>query len=192
MLATIVSLDPIHFVFDVSEADYLRYTPPLPSRRARARRATRRIPVRMRLADETDWTRRGKVDFVDNELSPRSGTIRTRAVVDNKDQLADARHLRPRAALRRRIRCAADPRRRRRLRPGAQDRVHGRRRQQVVRQAGDAGPIVDGLRVVRDGLAPTDQVVLDGLANPMVRPGAKVVARRRAIDPADGQFARDA
>ena len=43
------------------------------------------------------------------------------------------------------------------------------------------GPIVDGLRVVRDGLAATDQVVLDGLANPMVRPGAKVVPQKGEI-----------
>src|SRR5258708_780766 len=34
------------------------------------------------------------------------------------------------------------------------------------------GPLVDGLRVVRDGLAPTDQGVLAGLATPMARPGA--------------------
>jgi hypothetical protein len=38
------------------------------------------------------------------------------------------------------------------------------------------GPIVDGLRVVKDGLAKDDRIVIDGLANPMVRPGAKVTA----------------
>ena len=43
--------------------------------------------MRIRLADETEWTRTGKVDFVDNTLSPRSGTMRTRAVVENKNQL---------------------------------------------------------------------------------------------------------
>jgi len=46
------------------------------------------------------------------------------------------------------------------------------------------GPLVDGLRVVRDGLAATDQVVLDGLANPMVRPGAKVVPQKGEINTA--------
>jgi hypothetical protein len=46
------------------------------------------------------------------------------------------------------------------------------------------GPLVDGLRVVRDGLAGTDQVVLDGLANPMVRPGAKVVPQKGEINTA--------
>jgi len=43
------------------------------------------------------------------------------------------------------------------------------------------GPLVDGLRVVRSGLEPTDRVVLDGLANPMVRPGAKVVPQKSEI-----------
>ncbi|HVQ22099.1 MAG TPA: efflux transporter periplasmic adaptor subunit, partial [Candidatus Saccharimonadia bacterium] len=47
------------------------------------------------------------------------------------------------------------------------------------------GPIVDGLRVIREGLAPTDNVVLDGLANPMVRPGAKVMPQKGAIKTAD-------
>jgi len=43
------------------------------------------------------------------------------------------------------------------------------------------GPLVDDLRVVRDGLKPEDKVVLDGLANPMVRPGAKVVPQKGQI-----------
>ena len=43
------------------------------------------------------------------------------------------------------------------------------------------GPIVEGLRVVRDGLKPEDKVVLDGLANPMVRPGAQVAPQKGQI-----------
>src|SRR4029453_858046 len=68
LLATIVTLDPIRFVFDVSETAYLRYTPlflsgPLPPSRERN-------PVRIRLADEPEWTRPGRVDFVDNTFAP--------------------------------------------------------------------------------------------------------------------------
>jgi len=84
ILSKLVSLDPIHFVFDASEADYLRY-----SRLAadRQRPSSRDVPtsVFVRLADETAWTRAGHMNFVDNELSARSGTIRGRAVFDNKD-----------------------------------------------------------------------------------------------------------
>ena len=43
------------------------------------------------------------------------------------------------------------------------------------------GPLVDGLRVVRGGLKATEKVVVDGLANPMVRPGAKVVPQKADI-----------
>jgi hypothetical protein len=43
------------------------------------------------------------------------------------------------------------------------------------------GPLVDGLRVVRDGLKADERVVLDGLANPMVRPGAKIAPQKGQI-----------
>jgi multidrug efflux system membrane fusion protein len=179
LLASIVSLDPIHFIFDVSESDHLRYAR-LNLSGARTRDSV--SPVRIRLADETDWTRTGKVDFIDNQLSPRSGTIRVRALVDNKDQL---------------------------LTPGVFGRLQlfggefdavlipdaavvsdqARKAVFVVDAANTVlmkpvvlGQLVDGLRVVREGLAPADRVVLDGLANPMVRPGAKVM-------PQKGEFA---
>ncbi|MFI5000105.1 MAG: efflux RND transporter periplasmic adaptor subunit [Reyranellales bacterium] len=183
LLATIVAVDPIHFVFDVSEADHLRYkrlflAGGLPE-------SNTSLPVRIRLADEEDWTRTGKVDFVDNALSARSGTIRTRAIVDNKDSL---------------------------LTPGVFGRIQlyggeydalmipdsavvSDQARKIVFVVGDKGadkdvvqakpvtlgPLVEGLRVVRKGLAASDRVVLDGLANPMVRPGAKVVPQKSAI-----------
>jgi membrane fusion protein, multidrug efflux system len=182
LLAAIVTLDPIRFVFDVSETDYLRYTRLYLSGALASSRETN--PVRIRLADETEWTRTGKVDFVDNAFAPRSGTIRTRAVVDNKNQL---------------------------LAPGIFGRVQlfggeydallipdsaiiSDQSRKIVFTVGEdnvikskpvtLGPIVDGLRVVRDGLAANDQVVLDGLANPMVRPGAKVVPQKGEINTA--------
>jgi hypothetical protein len=55
----------------------------------------------------------------------------------------------------------------------------------VKAKAVTLGPIVDGLRVVRDGLDPADQVVLNGLANPMVRPGAKVAPQKGKIQTAN-------
>ena len=51
------------------------------------RRAKRSNPVRVRLADEATWTHDGKMDFVDNALNERSGTMRGRAIFDNKDGL---------------------------------------------------------------------------------------------------------
>jgi multidrug efflux system membrane fusion protein len=184
LLATIVTLDPIRFVFDVSEADFIRYTRLyLSGAIASARDSVN--PVRIRLSDESEWTRVGKVDFVDNTLSPRSGTMRIRAVVENKNQL---------------------------LTPGIFARVQlfggeydafmipdsavvSDQSRKIVFTVGDdnvvqakvvtLGPIVDGLRVVRQGLAATDNVVLDGLANPMVRPGAKVTPQKGEIKTAE-------
>ncbi len=180
LLATIVTLDPIRFVFDISEADYLRYTRLyLSGAMASSRDSVN--PVRIRLADEADWTRSGKVDFVDNTLSPRSGTMRTRAVVENRNQLLtpgvfgrvqlfggeyDALLI-PDTAI------VSDQARKIVFVVGPDNVVQAR----VV----TLGPIVDGLRVIRDGLAPTDTVVLDGLANPMVRPGSKVVPQKGEI-----------
>lgn len=177
LLATIVSLDPIHFLFDISEADQLRYTRlamsgGLPKGEA---------PVRIRLADETEWTRTGKIDFVDNQLSLRSGTIRIRAIVENKDQLLtpgifgriqlfggeyDA-FLVPDSAI------VSDQARKIVFIVG-KDNVVGAKPVTL-------GPIVEGLRVVRGGLEAGDRVVLDGLANPFVRPGAKVVPQKAEI-----------
>jgi membrane fusion protein, multidrug efflux system len=180
LLATIVTQDPIHFMFDVSELDYLRYQRLyLEGRRAQAGSPT--IPVRIRLADETEWTRTGKVDFVDTTLSLRSGTIRTRAIVENKDRLLspgvfgrvqlyggeyDALLI-PDSAI------VSDQARKIVFVVGNDNVVQGR----PVK----LGQLVDGLRVVRDGLKPDDKVVLDGLANPMVRPGAKIVPQKGEI-----------
>lgn len=180
LLATIVSTDPIHFIFDVSEADHLRYQR-LFLAGERAQAGSSAIPVRIKLADETEWKRTGKVDFVDNSLSPRSGTIRTRAIVENKDHLLtpgvfgriqlyggeyDALLIPDSAVI-------SDQARKIVFVVGNDNVVQGR--------PVTLGPIVDGLRVVREGLKPDDKVVLDGLANPMVRPGAKIAPEKGQI-----------
>jgi multidrug efflux system membrane fusion protein len=84
LLTTIVSLHPIHFVFNVSEPDYVRYSR-LSSSPPRPLSNTSGSPVQIRLADEKEWTRNGQVNFVDNQLNGKSGTIRARAVLENKD-----------------------------------------------------------------------------------------------------------
>jgi multidrug efflux system membrane fusion protein len=86
LLTHIVSIDPIHFVFDGSEADFLRY---LRLAAAGGRPSSRDVqnPVLVRLADETEFKHQGRMDFVDNVINPKTGTIRGRAVFDNKDGL---------------------------------------------------------------------------------------------------------
>ena len=188
LLATIVTLDPIHFVFDVSESGLSALHAPVPvRRRVRIVARRQRIPVRIRLADETEWTRT-RQDGLRRQpaRTPAPGTIRGRAIFENKDQLADARHLRPPAAVRRRVRRAADPRLRDRLRPGAQDRVHGRAEDNVVRPK-PVDARTDASRACASSRGPDSRptVVIDGLANPMVRPGVKVAPQTGEIKAAD-------
>lgn len=180
VLTTIVSLDPIYFVFDASEADYLKYV-------RQADNGTRPsgrdnpIPVQVRLSDEPNWSRRGTLDFVDNVVNARSGTIRGRAVFQNPN-----RTLTPGVFGRMRLfsgeseallipdsAIGSDQARKIVLVVDAQN--------QVVPKVVVTGPIVDGLRVIRSGLAPEDRVIVNGLANPFVRPGGRVTPQPTEI-----------
>jgi len=171
LLTVIVSIDPIHFVFDGSEADFLHY---LRLAKAGGRQSSRdaRNPVLVRLSDETEFVHQGHMDFVDNAVNPKTGTIRGRAVFANKDGF-----LTPGVFGRLR------------LFGGTQDAVlvpdsaivSDQSRKIVFTVADDGmvgvklvelGPIVDGLRVIRSGLTAGDRIVIDGL--PRARPGQKV------------------
>jgi RND family efflux transporter MFP subunit len=183
LLTTIVSLDPIHFTFEASEADYLRYTR-LAASGNRPSGRDNPNPVQVRLADETEWKREGQMDFVDNALNARSSTIRGRAIFDNKDQLLtpgtfgrmrlyggeiDAMLI-PDASI------VSDQTRKVVFTIGPENKV--------VPKPVTLGPIVDGLRVIRAGLTAQDRVIIQGLANPMVRPGVTVTPQPGEIKPA--------
>jgi len=178
LLSVIVSIDPIHFVFDGSETDFLHY---LRLAAAGTRPSSRDAPnpVAVRLADETEFTHMGRMDFVDNTINPKTGTIRGRAIFDNKDgfltpgffgrlRLFGGTHdalLIPDGAI-------ASDQANKIVLTVAEDGTVGTKRVEL-------GPIIDGLRVVRSGLAPTDRIVIDGL--PRARPGQKVTAEDGAI-----------
>jgi multidrug efflux system membrane fusion protein len=179
LLTVIVSIDPIHFVFDGSEADFLRY---LRLAAAGDRPSSRDVqnPVSVRLADETEFKHQGRMDFVDNVINPKTGTIRGRAVFDNKDglltpgffgrlRLFGGQHealLVPDAAV-------ASDQSSKIVFTVADDGTVGTKLIEL-------GPMVDGLRVIRTGLAPTDRIVIDGLQR--ARPGQKVTAQDGKIE----------
>ena len=174
LLTTIVALDPIKFVFDVSEADYLRYAR-LASLRGVAPEA------RVRLSDETSWNRTGKIDFVDNTLNARSGTIRGRAVFANSD-----RFLTPGAFGRLRLDAGEvdgllvpDSV----IVPAQANKIvlTVSADNKVVPKPVTLGQITDGLRVIVKGLTAGDRVIVTGLANPMVRPGVTVTPQQTEI-----------
>jgi RND family efflux transporter MFP subunit len=190
LLTTIVALDPIYFVFDGSEADYLRYSRLSVGGQRGSSRDTPN-PVKVRLADETEWTHGGVMNFVDNEINAHSGTIRGRAILDNKD-----RFLTPGTFGR--LRLYGGPLDALLIPDAAvvSDQAH-----KVVLTVGEDNKVVGkpvtlggmarGLRIVASGLAPSDRVVIGGLANPFVRPGAMVEARQGAVHPSGSQFAVD-
>jgi multidrug efflux system membrane fusion protein len=180
LLTVIVSQDPIHFVFDGSEADFIHY---LRLAAAGARPSSRDVqnPVSVRLADEADYKHQGRMDFVDNVVNPKSGTIRGRAIFDNKDGLLTPGffgRLRLFGGEREAIlipdTAIASDQSRKIVFTVADDGMVGTKLVEL-------GPIVDGLRVIRSGLAPTDRIVIDGLQR--ARPGQKVKAEDGAIEP---------
>jgi RND family efflux transporter MFP subunit len=175
VLTTVVSSAPIHFVFDGSEAVLLKY-----QRQARNGAA----PIQVRLQDEADFNRPGTLDFTDNAVDTASGVIRLRAVIPNADgflkpgmfgqaRLAGAgtynAMLVPDAAI-------ATDQARRIVYVVARDGS-------VAPKAVQLGPLVDGLRVIRSGLAPTDRVIINGVQR-IQAPGMKVnptVGQIRAV-----------
>ena len=185
VMTTIVSLDPIHFVFTGSEALYLKYQR---ANRAGTRPSSRVAPnpVEIKLGDETDYNWHGRMDFVDNTLDQGSGTIRGRAVVRNPGGI-----LTPGMFGRMRL-----------IGSGAYNGllipegavVTDQTRKTVLVVGGDGvakpsvvelGPLVDGLRVVKSGLQPTDRVIIGGVQR--ARPGTKVQAQLgKIVPPAPG------
>jgi RND family efflux transporter MFP subunit len=83
LLTTVVSMDPIYVEFEGDEQVYLKYTT---MARNGDRPSSRDAPnpVYMGLADEVGYPHAGRMVFVDNQLNPQTGTIRARAVFDNK------------------------------------------------------------------------------------------------------------
>jgi RND family efflux transporter MFP subunit len=175
MLTTINALDPIYFNFDASEALFLK------ARRARESGAAP-SNVEIRLQDETDYRWHGRLDFTDNGLDTRSGTIRLRAVVSNANQF-----LTP--GMFGNMRLSTGGAAPALLIPDSAIQTDQARKIVLVAgKGGDVaprpvttGPLIDGLRVIRSGLAPTDRVVISGTQ--MVMPGVKVRVRPGKIAP---------
>ncbi len=86
MLATIVSLDPIYAYFDLDERTVLRMRRLLEEGKL-LKTPEKRVIVQVALADEEDFSRKGMVDFFDNQVDSTTGTLRLRAVIENPKHL---------------------------------------------------------------------------------------------------------
>jgi multidrug efflux system membrane fusion protein len=189
LLTTIVSLDPVYVYFEGDEQAYLRYNQ---LAREGLRQSSRNVrnPVRMGLANEAGFPHTGYVDFVDNQLNPNTGTIRARAVFSNKDRFFTP-------GLFARIQLLGSGKFDAVLvQDGAigtdQDRkfVYVLKPDSTVEYRDiELGRIVDGLRVIKKGVVPGDNVVINGLQR--IRPGIKVNATITTMEPSDsGQTAQ--
>ena len=169
VLTTIVTLDPIRFVFDAPEPELLKY-----------KREQDHLPsgnrVDIRLQDENEYRWHGKMEFLDNALDTSSGTIRGRALVENPTGFLTPGmfgHMR---------RFASRPTDAMLIPDQAVVNDQTRQIAYVVNADGvvgvrtlEVGQLIEGMREIRGGLAPTDRVIISGVQR--ARPGSKVDAK---------------
>lgn len=183
-LTTVVSVSPVYVYFDVDEATLLR-----------ARTESRRdvepshvkdanIPVEIGLTGQDGYPLRGVLDFVDNRVDPSTGTIKVRAVLDNPGQvLSPGMFVRVRLPIERPAPRVLVNARAIGTDQGAKYVLVVNDHDVVEQRRVVLGPTADdGLRVVREGLAPDDWVIVSGLQR--VRPGQTVRPRPMASAPA--------
>lgn len=175
LLTTLVSVDPIYVSFEGDEQAYVKSMAVLRSGDHNAKH-----PVWVGLAGETGYPHEGVMAFVNNELDAQTGTVRARVSLENHDRRFTpgmfARVKLPGtstydALLINDSAVGTDQSVKYVLVVGKDNKVEYR----PVK----LGPIVDGLRVVRDGLTPGDMIVVNGLQR--VRPGAPVNPQRVAM-----------
>jgi RND family efflux transporter MFP subunit len=177
LLATVVSVDPIRFEFSFDEQSYLRYV-----RYASASKDVAalngNVPVTLELIDENDFKHAGKIDFVDNAINQSSGTIRGRAVFDNADGIFTP-------GMFGRLRVPGSPPYTALLIPDAA--IGSEQVRKYVLVVDDTGTVRQkyvtpgrldgGSRVIKDGLAANDRVIVNGLMR--ARAGIKVNAQEQ-------------
>lgn len=183
LLTTVVSVDKIYVEFEGDEQVYLKYAAMTRSgERANARDSN--LPIWIGLADEKGTPHEGKMVFIDNALDAQTGTIRARALLDNRE-----RRFTP--GLFARVKLVGSGKYDALL---INDSAIGTDQNvryvfavnpenKVEYRAVKLGPVVDGLRVVREGLKPGEFIVVNGLQR--VRPGVTVAPQRVAMGPKD-------
>lgn len=172
ILTTIVSTSPVYLYVDVDEAASLRYR-----RQITAPDKSEGIPCEMAVGDESGWPHKGRIDFVDNRVDPNTGTTRARGVFETKDGILGpgffARLRVPRgegqSALLVPESCIGTDQANRFV---FTVNAKGIAEVRLIKP----GPLVDGMRVMREGLTGDEDVIVNGQAR--VRPGIPVNVER--------------
>src|SRR6202044_3173656 len=176
LLTSVVSMDPMYLYFDADEQSYLRYTAMARSGQRPSSRDSGN-PVQVGLANEEGFPHQGTMDFVDNQLNPQTGTIRARAVLENKDgqftpglfarvQLLGSDEYQAILIDDRAVN--TDQNQKYVFVIGADNKVEYRKVK--------LGRVVDGLRIVREGLKAGDVIIVNGAQR--VHPGVTVTPQR--------------
>lgn len=176
LLATIVSTDPIHFEFTFDEASYLRYERLAKQGQEDITSRNAGVEVALKLIDDKDYVHKGRMDFIDNVIDRLSGTIRGRALVPNPNGVFTP-------GMFARVRVPASSPYEALLVPDvAIGSEQVRKFVLVVDSTGTAqqkyvtlGQLVGDLRVIKEGIAAGDRVIVNGMAK--VRAGQKVNAQ---------------
>ncbi|HBP31761.1 MAG TPA: efflux transporter periplasmic adaptor subunit [Advenella kashmirensis] len=190
VLTTLVSQDKVHVYFNADESAFLHYAQMTRNGR-RGSEQDGKLPVQVGLSDEDGFPHRGTVDFLDNQVDSNTGTIRMRAVLDNKDGA-----LTPGLFARVRL-----------LGSGQFDALlindkavltdQDRKYVWIVDENGKAqrhdvklGRKANGLRIVESGLVPGDKVIVDGV-DKVYMPGLPVDAKAVPMQPIAANVAKN-
>jgi RND family efflux transporter MFP subunit len=173
LLTTIVSLDPIWLVFNVSEGDGMAYKRLVQKGEVESARDNK-VEVQGQLMDETAWPLKGTIDFVDNQYDRTSGTIRVRATFPNPNLFITPGQFG-------RVRVPMSQEKPTMLVPDAA--VVTDQSVKMLFTVAEDGTVVpkpvelgsladDNLRIIKSGITPDDTVIINGLLR--ARPGQKV------------------
>jgi RND family efflux transporter MFP subunit len=169
LLTTIVSVDPIYAYFDVDEHTVLRVRKLIREGKAKSARDSE-WTVSLGLANQDGYPHQGTINFVDNQVNPKTGTLRVRGVFPNKDEaLAPGYFARVHVPI-------GFPHPGLLVSDRAIDTDQGRKIVYVVNEKNDVvsrpvrlGALHYGLRAITEGLEPGERVIVNGLQQ--VRPG---------------------
>lgn len=178
-LTTIVSLDPMYLYFDIDERTVLKLRGLVREGKLKMRQEGGVVPILAALAEDDGFPHKGVINFSDNQVNPRTGTLRVRGVIGNPVVKGkDLRLLSPGLFARVRLPLGM-PHRALLVTECAIDTDQGQKILYVLNAKNEVdsrpvrlGAVHDGLRAIEDGLKPGERVIVVGLQQ--VRPGAVV------------------
>jgi len=172
LLTTVVNNESVYVHFSISENDLLMLGRSQGTHQSTDGSHKRQLPCFLALADETDFARKGTIDFVGTQVDPRTGTLLVRATFLNTDGLLlPGLFVKIRVPLRKREAllvpnlCVGLDQAGRYVLVVNKDNVVEQRQVEIGQQ-------IDEMRVIEKGLTKDEWVITNGMQR--ARPGSKV------------------